>query len=145
MGASFGNKDSGLVTDINVTPLVDVVLVLLVLMMVTATAVANKTIPLELPQANTGETDSKKRPLVVGIDESGALFLDQDRATDGEVRARAREIAASESGKAGAVLAADGRARHEAVVHALELLRAERVTKIAIVVRGEAARAGASP
>lgn len=145
MGASFGNKDSGLVTDINVTPLVDVVLVLLVLMMVTATAIANKTIPLELPQAKTGEADSKRRPLTVGIDESGALYLDLVRATDGEIRARAREVAAGDAGQAAAVLAADGRARHEAVVHALELLRAEHVTKIAIVVRGEAARAGASP
>jgi biopolymer transport protein ExbD len=62
--------------------------------------------------------------------------LDRDPADDAAVRARAR--AASANGKlASAVLAADGRARHENVVHALELLRGERVAKIAIVVKSE--------
>lgn len=140
MGASLGGgKDSGMMTDINVTPLVDVVLVLLVLMMVTATAMANRTIPLELPKAQTGESDGKKRPLVLSVDEGGALFLDTQRVSDAEVRAKAKEVSATDA-QASAILAADGRARHEAVVHALELLRAERISKIAIVVRGDTGR-----
>jgi biopolymer transport protein ExbD len=134
MGMSGGSKDSGMMTEINVTPLVDVVLVLLVLMMVTATAMANKSIPLELPKAKSGESVSSKKPLVVSVDESGALFLDTTRVDDEKVRAKAREAVAGDP-QVNAVLAADGRARHESVVHALELLRSERVSKIAIVVR----------
>lgn len=135
MGASSSSSSQGtLLTDINVTPLVDVVLVLLILMMVTATTLATKTIPVELPKAKSGESDAKERPLVVSVDEKGAIFLDQSPASDDAVRARAREAMAGGK-QASAVLAADGRARHESVVHALELLRSERVAKIAIVVR----------
>ena len=126
-----GGGDGALLTEINVTPLVDVVLVLLILMMVTATTLASKTIPVDLPKAATGEgAKDAKPPFTLAIDESGAMFIEQTRADDGAVRARARS---AES----AVLAADGRARHEAVVHALELLRGEHVAKIAIVVRAK--------
>jgi biopolymer transport protein ExbD len=138
-GSSRGAGDSALLTEINVTPLVDVVLVLLVLMMVTATSLATRTIQVELPKAKTADADASERPLVVGVDETGALYLDRDRVDDATIRARAR--AASANGRqASAVLAADGRARHESVVRALELLRSEHVAKIAIVVRQEAAQ-----
>ena len=54
-GGAIGGDDDGMITDINVTPLVDVVLVLLIILMVTATAIVSKAIHVELPQAATGE------------------------------------------------------------------------------------------
>ncbi|MBX3201857.1 MAG: biopolymer transporter ExbD [Labilithrix sp.] len=138
MAGASQKGDGGLMTEINVTPLVDVVLVLLVLMMVTATSLAQKTIQVELPKARSGDADSAKKPLMVAVDESGALYVDADRLDEPGVRARAREAVARDA-DVSAVLAADGRARHEVVVHALELLRGERVAKIAIVVRAEGA------
>lgn len=139
MASSSQKSDGGLMTEINVTPLVDVVLVLLVLMMVTATALAQKTIQVELPKARSGDAMTPKKPLMVAVDESGALFVDTDRVDEAGMRARAREAVARDA-DVSAVLAADGRARHETVVHALELLRGERIAKIAIVVRAEEAR-----
>ena len=136
MASSTSKGGDGLMTEINVTPLVDVVLVLLVLMMVTATALAQKTIHVELPKARSGDADSAKKPLVVAVDESGGLFVETERVDEAGVRARAREAVARDA-EVSAVLAADGRARHETVVHALELLRGERIAKIAIVVRSE--------
>jgi biopolymer transport protein ExbD len=138
--ASSSHRESGaLLTEINVTPLVDVVLVLLILMMVTATTMATKTIAVELPKAKSGASETSEAPLVVAVDENGAMFLDHERADDAMVRARARSKV-SGGKEVSAVLAADGRARHEAVVHVLEILRSERVAKIAIVVRGDSAR-----
>ncbi len=137
MAGSSSNQGT-LMTDINVTPLVDVVLVLLILMMVTATSLASKTIPVELPKAKSGSSESNDKPLVVAVDESGTMFLDTERADEAAVRVRARRALAAanaSSSQVNAVLAADGRARHESVVHALEILRSERVAKIAIVVR----------
>jgi biopolymer transport protein ExbD len=128
MASSSSQNRDGLLTDINVTPLVDVVLVLLVIMMATATALASRTIPVQLPKASTGATPDAKKPLAVAVDESGALFVEQTRVTDAELRVRARGLET-------AIVAADGRARHESVVHALEILRSERVAKISIVVR----------
>lgn len=129
MGAPAG-RDGALLTEINVTPLVDVVLVLLVVMMVTATAIASRTIPVELPRAKTGESDASQTPLTVAVDEHGAMFVETTEVDDGALRRLAR-------GAPAAVLAADGRARHERVVHALEILRGEHVAKIAIVVRSD--------
>src|SRR5262249_20568303 len=136
--ASSSSNGGGLLTDINVTPLVDVVLVLLILMMVTATSLAQKSIPVELPKAKSGSSDASEKPLVGAVDQSGALFRDREPADESMVRARARAASAQAEANARpatAVLAADGRARHEAVVRALEILRSEHVAKIAIVVR----------
>ena len=129
------SSQGGLVTDINVTPLVDVVLVLLVILMVTATAVANRTIALDLPKTSAGSAEGAAQQLVVAVDETGALYLGMDLATDQQVRERARALAAADP-NASVVLAAAAMARHQAVVHAIELLRAEHVSKIAIVVKG---------
>lgn len=132
MGARGGTDQSGLLAEINVTPLVDVVLVLLVIMMVTATAIANKTMGIELPKASSGTPNEERAPLVVSIDESGAVYIDDQRVTDRDVRDRAS------SARDSAIVAADARARHASVVHVLDLLRSERVSRIAIVVRGTA-------
>lgn len=129
MGGRGGTDPNGLLAEINVTPLVDVVLVLLVIMMVTATAVANKTIAVELPRAASGTPSEKRAPLVVTIDEGGALYVDDKPVTDRDVRDRASGARDS------AVVAADARARHASVVHVLDLLRSERVSRIAIVVK----------
>lgn len=139
MAGSSQRSDGALMTEINVTPLVDVVLVLLVLMMVTATALAEKTIHVELPKAQSGDPSATKKPFAVAVDETGALFVGAERVDDAAMRARAHEAIARDP-EVSAVLAADGRARHESVVHALELLRGERIAKIAIVVRAEATR-----
>jgi biopolymer transport protein ExbD len=131
---AHGSKSVDLLTEINVTPLVDVVLVLLILMMVTATTLATQTIALELPRAKTGDapTPNETPPLVLALAENGALYVDHELVEEAAVRAKIRHDAPPS-----AILAADGRCRHEAVVHALELLRSENISKIAIVVRAD--------
>jgi biopolymer transport protein ExbD len=63
------------ITGINVTPLVDVMLVLLVIFMVTATYIVNQSINVNLPEADTGETIEKVKNLAFVIDAEGNLFL----------------------------------------------------------------------
>jgi len=131
-GGSRSDDDQGLITDINVTPLVDVVLVLLIILMVTATAIVSKTIPMELPEAATGETTSTT--LAVSIDEDGDLFLDARPVDENDFRRLVR-AARGQNDEVRAVIAADGRVTHATVVHVIDLLRQERVTKFAINVR----------
>lgn len=92
-------------------------------------------IAVELPKAKSGATDGKEPPLVITVDAAGTRYLEQKPVSDREIRERAREASTRDPG-ASAVLAADARARHASVVHVLDLLRGERVAKIAIVVRG---------
>jgi biopolymer transport protein ExbD len=69
MAQTANQDDDEMIVGINVTPLVDVVLVLLVIMMVTATYIAARTIPVDLPKGATGEATSA--PVAVSIDAGG--------------------------------------------------------------------------
>ncbi len=132
-GASSGGDDD-LITDINVTPLVDVVLVLLIILMVTATAIVSKTIPMELPKAATGE--QTPATLAVSIDQGGQVFLDTIPVTSEELRTKVRAARETDP-EIRAVIAADGRIPHANVVTVIDILRQEQVTKFAINVRPE--------
>lgn len=68
------------VSDINVTPLVDVMLVLLIVFMVTA-PLLTVSVPVDLPKANAQSAKQDKEPLVISIDAKGRVYL-QDTATD---------------------------------------------------------------
>lgn len=124
--------DDEMITGINVTPLVDVVLVLLIILMVTATAIVSKTIPMELPEASTGEATPTS--ISVSIDSDGQLYLDADPVDADELRARVRS-ARADNEDLRAIIAADGRIEHKSVVQVIDLLRQERVSKFAINVR----------
>ena len=134
-GAMGGGDDDDIITDINVTPLVDVVLVLLIILMVTATAIVSKTIPMELPTAATPEAvPTTPTTFAISIDAEGELYLDRDPITHEALRLRVRE-AREEDPEVRAIIAADGRIQHANVVRVIDLLRQERVTKFAINVR----------
>jgi len=133
MAAAAQDNDE-MITGINVTPLVDITLVLLVILMVTASYVASKTIPLELPKGATAETTPTT--LSVSIDKDGKTFLDAVAVDDASLRARIR-VAHTADPETRAVIAADGRTTHAHVVHVIDLLRREDVTKFAINVEPE--------
>lgn len=125
--------DDDLITGINVTPLVDITLVLLVIMMVTASYIASKTIPMELPKSSTGE--STPTVLAVSITETG-LYLDAAPIDEAGLR-RSIASAREQRREPQAIIAADGRTSHARVVHVIDLLREEQVTKFAINVAPE--------
>jgi biopolymer transport protein ExbD len=132
---SAGNQRRGeMITGINVTPLVDVVLVLIVILMVTSAYIASQTIPLDLPKGATGA--SQTTTLAISIDASGVLYFDGEVVAEAELRRRVG-AARGEDPDARAVIAADGDTSHRRVVHVIDLLRRERVTKYAIQVQPE--------
>jgi biopolymer transport protein ExbD len=134
--AAASSPDDEMITGINVTPLVDVVLVLLVIMMVTASYVVSRSIPVELPRAATAE--AVPTTLAVSITADGALFLDGQATDRSSLRRRVHQARARDP-EARAVIAADGRTRHAQVVQVIDLLRQEQVTRFAINVEPEEA------
>ena len=140
MAAATQNDDE-MITSINVTPLVDITLVLLIILMITASYVAAKAIPLDLPKGATAETTPVT--LSVSIDKDGKTFLEAAPIDDAGLRAKVRAARAADP-ETRAVIAADGRAAHAHVVHVMDLLRREGVTKFAINVDPEDV-AGAAP
>jgi biopolymer transport protein ExbD len=117
------------ITGINVTPLVDVVLVLLVVLMVTATYLASRSIPVDLPSGKTGEATAA--PLTVSLTRAGALYVDGTPATEQQLRAKLAQ-ARRQDPELRAVIAADGAVPHRRVIGIIDLLRQERVERFAI-------------
>ena len=90
-GTGSGGESDETIAGINVTPLVDVVLVLLIILMVTAQYVAEKnSIPMELPKAATGDSSAVPSTLSVSIDKDGRFYLDAAELTLDDMRGRVR-------------------------------------------------------
>jgi biopolymer transport protein TolR len=85
--------------EINVTPMVDVMLVLLVIFMVTA-PLLTAGVQVDLPQTKAAALDQDQRPVSISIDRSGAIFIDDTPVPDGALAGRLQAIA-SASGRDG--------------------------------------------
>ena len=76
MGMSAGGNDGGVMAEINVTPLVDVMLVLLIIFMIT-TPMMNHKVKVDLPvKTVTAAEDEKATPMTLAIDDAGQMYLD---------------------------------------------------------------------
>jgi len=129
-GSSGGSCRGKIISEINVTPLVDIMLVLLIIFMVTTTYIVRDSIEVKLPEAATGEA-KKVSMLAVTIDKEGQLALNGRPATEPEIR-RFIRLETQRGKKMEAVIAADRAARHGRVVRVIDLLRGEGVIKFAI-------------
>lgn len=139
MGASLGgSKGRGGITGINVTPLVDVVLVLLVIMMVSAQYIVSQSLKVDLPKTASSD-DSAASPAVVSITADGALHFNERPVRDDELTARLRAAYEANHDLA-LVVNADQRAQHGRVVHVIDVAKEVGITHFAISVEREAAR-----
>ena len=136
-GAGFGSGDEGddLISGINVTPLVDIVLVLLIIFMVTATYIVRAAIEVELPRAAHGG-ESTGKVLAVVLTRDGQVYLDGVRRSEDELVARAREAVRSDADTR-AVISADKSALHGSVVRVIDLVKDAGVTRFAIHIERE--------
>ena len=134
-GGIKGDGDEDIITDINVTPLVDIVLVLLIILMVTASYIVSKSIPMDLPSAQTGG-ESPPRTLTVSLDQSGTLYVDAEATSWEALPGLARRFA-DEQEEPRAVIAADRRVSHGDFIRVVDTLRGAGITRYAINVNPE--------
>jgi biopolymer transport protein ExbD len=118
------------ITDINVTPFVDVVLVLLVVFMVTAKLIVARGVEIDKPKmAAGGDVPSSLR---VSVTAEGKLYVNGDEfSDDARAVARIKEIAASTS-KPKAIIAGDRKTAYGGVMRAIQLVHDAGVTAIAL-------------
>ncbi len=133
---SVGHEgDDEMISGINVTPLVDVTLVLLIIFMVTASYIVREAIEVDLPRAaSAGEATGATLAVVVTRD--GGIYLDGVRRTEQELRERTRE-AVRRDREARALISADRASLHGAVVHVIDLVKGEGVSRFAINIEKE--------
>jgi biopolymer transport protein ExbD len=134
----------GAITGINVTPLVDITLVLLIVFMVTAKLIVRRqALPLDLPKAVSGEAVQEVFGVVIGSD--GNIRIDGRILPDDDAFLARANVAVRADHEVRAVLQADGSVPHRRVMHALDLLRRANVRKIAFGVVPPAGSAATTP
>ena len=129
MASTSGGDNGGLIQGINVTPLVDVMLVLLVIFVVTAKIIVTPAVPLDLPHAAHGEEVQVVLSIILPV--RGPLLVNGAAVTDdADFAARARSAFAA-SPDLRAVIQADGEVPHRKVVHLLDELKGVGLTRVA--------------
>jgi biopolymer transport protein ExbD len=142
-GGSSDAGDDG-ITGINVTPLVDITLVLLIIFMVTTKIVLNQTVPLDLPKAATGTSDVQTVFSIV-LAADGRVVVDSSVvANDDAILGLARNAQTAHPDLR-AVIKADAAVTHGRVIHVLDLLKQAHVSKIAFGVMPTGAAPVAPP
>jgi biopolymer transport protein TolR len=126
MAPSQGN---GIISGINVTPLVDIMLVLLAIFMVTMTVAATPAVPLDLPRAS--HTEEVQVVFSVVMPATGPTLVNGEPASSDASFARRAKEAVSRDPQVRAVIQADGAVLHRRVIHTLDLLKTAGIARIA--------------
>ncbi len=127
--AGHTEKSGGLIEGINVTPLVDITLVLLIIFIVTAKIVVTPAVSLDLPKATT--TEQTQVVFSVVLTKAGATMVNGEAAPDDAALTRLAREAFARDGSVRAVITADGDVAHRRVIHALDLLKGAGISRIA--------------
>jgi biopolymer transport protein ExbD len=125
-----GRGGRSAIVGINVTPMVDVVLVLLVIMMVSATYIVSQSLKVELPKTASSD-EAVSTVAAVTITKQGTFFYNGDPVTEPSLIEKLRAAKAG-GAEVNLVLSADEEALHGKVVHVIDLAKIEGITKFAI-------------
>ncbi len=124
------DQNDEIISEINIVPMVDVILVVLIIFMVTAPMIMKPSINVNLPKAASGEaTTPSKLNITIGSD--GRLNLDGEAVEDAQVQAKAQaEVAVNPEIQA--IISADKDVPHGRVVSVLDIVKSAGVKKFAI-------------
>jgi biopolymer transport protein ExbD len=129
-GAVAGSGRAKTIAAINVTPLVDVVLVLLVILMVASTYIVAQTLKVHLPKAKMSDGTAEK-PNTVQLMKSGELRWNEQPVVENDLEKLMQTAVAAEP-EMSLVVSADKEAMHGQVVHIMDLAKVAGITKFAI-------------
>jgi biopolymer transport protein TolR len=140
MSMDLGSKGS-FKADINVTPLVDVMLVLLIIMMLIA-PMLHEGVPLTLPEAdNAGDKPDTQGQTVVAIDSRSHFYVNLIPVTDAELVPRVRRALEEKTEKV-VYVKGDKDAKYSAVMDAMDALRKAQIENIALITERKADQVG---
>jgi biopolymer transport protein ExbD len=130
MAGTGSNGAPGPIVGINVTPMVDVVLVLLVIMMVSATYIVQQSLKVELPKTATSD-EAASSPAAVTITREGAFYFDGSPVDERQLVSHLHS-AVQANADVNLIVTADEHAFHGSVVHVIDLAKVEGINKFAI-------------
>lgn len=133
MAGGASNDDDGMISGINVTPLVDVTLVLLIIFMVTAKMIVSQGMPMDLPKAASGQDIQTVFSVELGAD--GKTMVDSKKVADDDAVSGLAKAAKAKNKDIRAVIRADKKVEHGRVIHVLDLLNRAGISKVAFGVQ----------
>jgi biopolymer transport protein TolR len=137
LAASGGRRKGGgrhkprPVSDINVTPFVDVMLVLLIIFMVTA-PLLTVSVPVDLPETTASSTKNDKEPIVVTINSKAELFLQETKVDEAGLVARLAAITKNDA-NARIFVRGDSTLEYGQIMKVMGMISAAGYTKVALV------------
>jgi biopolymer transport protein ExbD len=138
MAFSTGNDSGGPMSEINVTPLVDVMLVLLIIFMITAPLMSHK-IKVELPQANLDHRDEKvppAPPVTVTIKEDGSLYWNDAPITKDLLESQL-SVEAQKTPQPAVNLRGDKTTKYRSIREVVDIAQAQGIRKVGYVATRE--------
>jgi biopolymer transport protein ExbD len=136
MGMSTGGNSGGVVADINTTPLIDVMLVLLIIFMITAPLLAHKITP-DLPRGAAKPNEEKPDTITVAIEKSGQVYWNDNPVTSAQLERLFFDVydsAARNNGvQAEVQIRGDRVLQYQTVREVLKLAKKQGVVKIGII------------
>ena len=129
-GASQDSDD--MISGINVTPFVDIALVLLIIFMVTAKYIVSQpSIPVDLPRAASGQNQVISSTVQISVDRGGNIFVETQRVDEARLRTIMQQRKRANP-EVRAVIAADQAVAHGRVVQVIDIVRTAGISKFAI-------------
>lgn len=130
----FSKKSHAAVSDINITPLLDLAWVLLVIFIITTTAMVQG-IELKLPESTPHETDMESNTPTISVKRGGDIYMDEERVKLGDLEKLIRDLKAAKGGKLPLVLRGDSGVEYKHVVAVLDILQRIPVEDLAIATK----------
>jgi biopolymer transport protein TolR len=134
MAANVNSGDGGSIVEINVIPLVDIILVVLIIFMVAAPLVMQPKIDISLPKASTAKEEKDKAPLRVVLGKQGELFLNNKPVTIEGLREESKRVSTINP-ETPALLIADKAATLEMVTDLVDAIKSGGVKKVAFSIQ----------
>lgn len=132
MAAKLGGSNEEAISEINIVPFVDIILVILIIFMVTAPVILKPSINVNLPKAGSGDNTTPSE-LSISIDASGGIALNGKTATEEEIRIFSEEISKT-SPDTQAIISADKDVPHGQVVSVIDAVKSGGVKRFAITI-----------
>lgn len=137
MAGGASDNDGDEITGINVTPLVDIVLVLLIIFMVTANFIVKETVEVDLPRAANTEEKTVQTPVMLTMDKDAKIFFDGVE-TSGDALMQKMKDAVAKDKEVRAIISADQSLNYGKVMNLIDMVKGAGIAKFALNIQKEA-------
>lgn len=134
MAARAGNDDGSTINEINIVPLVDIILVVLIIFMVAAPMVMQPKIDVSLPKSSSTDIDKSKKPMKIVVGKKGELFIDNKPSSIEQLKGESM-TRYKENPETNAILVADKEVTLAMVTEIIDTVKSQGLKKVAFSIQ----------